>query len=101
MLCENTRLSPAIPPQNINPGFLTSSVLNFPLVKNEKVADQFLTKCFKIVLYFFQAKGTWKWSDGRPVGMTLWGPPFSPPLPTGRSCYTDNSSSQSNCPSTC
>ena len=28
------------------------------------------------------------WADGKPVGMVMWGYPYSPPKPAGRSCMS-------------
>ena len=38
--------------------------------------------------FFFQVNGTFQWSDGSPVGLQLWGPPYSLPLFTGESCMS-------------
>ena len=49
----------------------------------------------KKFLTSFQATRGWEWSDGSPVGMQIWGSPFSPEKPTGKSCIFVQNTSQS------
>ena len=49
----------------------------------------------KKFLTSFQAIRGWEWSDGSPVGMQIWGSPFSPEKLTGKSCNFVQNTSQS------
>ncbi len=66
--------------------------LKIKLVWRWSVGSEFV---FNILL---QNDGIWKWSDGKPVGMQLWGFPYSLPKLTGNSCLVFNFTSQEDFP---
>ena len=67
------------------------------LMKNNSKIRTKIKTCNTIIVCFFQDFNKFEWSDGRPVGIQMWGSPYSPPQPTGQSCmFVHNGTSDFN-----